>query len=110
MRRSLFTAIAASMLLAGAGGAFAQTSTTTTTTWTPDEGTAITQYSTTQKYESFSDPTMAPAVGMVVPNTVTGYPLPSTVMVESPDRYSYVIINKQPVVIDRVSRKVVHVW
>jgi hypothetical protein len=105
----LFTAIVASALLAGAGLATAQT-TTTTTTWNDDQGTAITQYSTTQKYTSFTDPALRPTIGMALPPAVTIYPLPSTVVVQSPDTYSYGIVNDRPVVIERTTRKVVHTW
>ena len=56
---------------ASAGVASAQTTTTTTTTWTPQEGTAITQYSTTQHYQAFSDPSLQPSVGAVLPPAVT---------------------------------------
>ncbi len=110
MRKSLFSIVTASVLLAGSGLASAQTTSSTTTTWTPAQGTAITQYSTTQKYQSFSDPTLKPAVGMVLPGTVTMYPLPSTVTVQQPDQYSYTIINNQPVVVNRTTRTVVHTW
>ena len=108
MRKSLFSIVTASALLAGAGLAGAQTSTTTTTTWTPEQGTAITQYSTTQHYQSNSEPTVT--VGTVLPQAVTVYPLPPTVQVPSPDSYSYSIVNNQPVVVDRTTRQVVHVW
>lgn len=110
MRKSLFSIVTASVLLSGVGLASAETTTTTTTQWTSDQGTAINQYSTTQKYQSFSDPTLTPAVGMVLPGTVTVYPLPSTVVVQSPDRYSYGIINDHAVVVDRTNRQVVHTW
>jgi Protein of unknown function (DUF1236) len=110
MRRSLFSIVTASALLAGTGLASAQTTTTTTNTWTPAQGAAITQYSTTQKYQSFSDPSMTPTEGMVLPGTVTMYPLPQTMDVPTPDRYSYSIINNQPVVVERTSRKVIHTW
>jgi hypothetical protein len=111
MRKSLFSIVTASVLLSGVGLAAAQTTTTTTTTqWTPDQGSAITTYSTTQKYQSFSDPSITPTVGMVLPSTVTVYPLPSTVVVQSPDRYSYGIVNDHTVVVDRTNRQVVHTW
>jgi Protein of unknown function (DUF1236) len=112
MRKSLFSIVTASVLVSGVGLAGAQTATTTTTTtqWTPDQGTAITQYSTTQHYKSFSDPGLRPNVGMELPGTVTVYPLPQTVTVQSPDRYSYGIVNDQPVVVERTTRKVVHTW
>jgi hypothetical protein len=38
------------------------------------------------------------------------YPLPETMKVPSADRYSYSIINNQPVVVERTTRKVVHSW
>jgi hypothetical protein len=102
--------VTASVLLAGAGLASAQTTTTTTTQWTPGEGTAMTTYSTTQHYQSFNDPTLAPTVGMTLPQTVTVYPLPGTVVAPSPGAYSYTIINNEPVVVESTTRKVVHTW
>jgi hypothetical protein len=111
MNKSLFSFAAASVLLAGFGFASAQsTTTTTTTTWTTEQGKAFTDYSTTQKYSSFSDPNLKPSVGSELPQTVTIYPLPSTVTVVQPDRYSYGIVNNQPVVVERTTRKVVHTW
>jgi hypothetical protein len=110
MKKSLFSIVTASVFLAGVGLASAQSSTTTTTTWTNDQGPAITQYSTTQHYKSFSDPSMNPSVGMALPNTVTVYPLPQTLNVPDADEYSYSIINNHPVVVERTTRKVVHTW
>jgi hypothetical protein len=112
MNRSLFSIVAASAFLVSVGLASAQPTTTTTsaTTWTPEQGTAITTYSTTQKYTSFSDPTLKPTVGMALPSTVTIYPLPDTVKVMPADRYSYGIINDHPVAVERTTRQVVHTW
>ena len=110
MKKSLFSIVTASALLSVAGLANAQTTTTTTSTWTPDQGSAITQYSTTQHYQSYSDPSLNPTVGTVLPQTVTVYPLPQTVQVPQPDTYSYSIINNQPVVVNRTTRTVVHTW
>jgi hypothetical protein len=110
MRKPLFSAVIACALLAGAGLAAAQTTTTTTTTWTPAQGTAITQYSTTQHYQAYTDPSLTPSVGTALPPAVTVYPLPSTVNVPSPDRYSYSIVNNEPVVVERSTRRIVHVW
>src|SRR5580704_95199 len=101
MRKSLFAIATASLFVASVGLATAQTSTTTTTTWTNDQGPAITQYSTTQHYSSFTDPSLMPSVGMVLPGTVTLYPLPQTVNVPDAQTYSYSIINNQPVVVER---------
>lgn len=110
MRKSWISIVSASALLASAGVASAQTTTTTTTTWTPQEGTAITQYSTTQHYQAYSDPGLQPSVGAVLPPAVTVYPLPPTVAVPAPQQYSYSIVNNQPVVVERTTRRVVHVW
>jgi hypothetical protein len=100
----------ASALLASVGVASAQTTTQTTTSWTNDQGAVIRNYSTTQKYSSFNDPALKPDVGVALPGTVTIYPLPDTVKVETPDRYSYGIVNEHPVVVERTTRKVVHTW
>ena len=105
MNKSLFSFAAASVLLAGIGFASAQFA--TTTTWTTEQGRVFTDYPTTQKYSSFSDPALNPTVGSALPQTVTVYPLPSTVTVVQPDRYSYGIVNNQPVVVERTTRKVV---
>jgi hypothetical protein len=111
MRKSLFSIVTASALLAGVGLASAQTTTTTTSSsWNSDQGSMIRQYSTTQKYTSFSDPSLSPSVGMELPGTVTLHPLPETMKVPDADHYSYGIINDRPVVVERTTRKVVHTW
>jgi hypothetical protein len=111
MRMSLLSAVAATMLVSAAGLASAQTSTTTTTTtWTPDQGAAITQYSTTKHYESYRDSKFNPTVGTELPTAVTVYPLPDTMKVERPERYSYGIVNDHNVIVDRTDRRVVHTW
>jgi hypothetical protein len=110
MKKSLFSITAASILAAGMGVASAQSSTSTTTTWTPDQGSTITQYSTTQHYSSFSDPALKPSIGEALPGTVTLYPLPDTIKIDRPDQYSYSIVNNNPVVVERTTRKVVHTW
>jgi hypothetical protein len=110
MRKTLFSIVTGSVLLAGAGLASAQTTTTTTSTWTNDQGKEITTYSTTQKYPSYSDPALKPAIGMALPGAVTIYPLPGTMKVETPDRYSYGIVNDRPVIVERTTRQVIHSW
>jgi cystathionine beta-lyase/cystathionine gamma-synthase len=40
----------------------------------------------------------------------TTYPLPETIKVTEPTRYSYVIINDHPVVVEKTTRRVVHTW
>lgn len=107
MRKVLLSMATASALLVSAS-AFAET--TTTTTWTAADGTVIKEYSTTQKYEPVAVPDFDAEVGVVLPQNVKVYSLPNTVKVQDPDRYSYTIINDQPVVVERSSRRVVHVW
>ena len=90
MRRSLLSIVAASALLTGAGLASA--------------------HSTTNNYQSFSEPSLQPQVGMELPSSVQVYPLPETMQVQEPQRYSYTIINNEPVVVERTTRRVVHTW
>jgi hypothetical protein len=37
-------------------------------------------------------------------------PLPETIVIPRRESFSYSIINNQPVVVERDSRKVIHVW
>ncbi len=106
MKKLLLPLAAASLFLANVGLASAESG----EIWTKAQGAAITTYSTTQQYKSFMDPAMKPVVGMELPATVTVYPLPATVTIKTPDRYSYGMINDQPVIIERTTRKVVHTW
>ena len=110
MNKTVLSLAMASALAASVGIAAAQQTTTTTTTWTNDDGAVIRQYSTTQHYAPVTDPAFNATVGVVVPNSVTLYPLPSTIQVPDPDRYSYTIINNRPVVVERTTRRVVHTW
>lgn len=110
MNKSLLSAVSASVFLVGIGLASAQSTTSTTTTWTNDQGKAIREYSTTQKYSSYSDPAFKPNVGMALPGSVTIYPLPESMKVPSSETYSYGIVNDRPIVVERTTRKVVHSW
>ena len=111
MNKSFLSALVASGVLLGTGGAFAQSTTTTTTeTWTTDQGSMMRDYYTTKKYTPYSDTSMHPMVGTALPPNVTLYSLPETVKVPNASNYSYVIINDKPVVVERTSRKVVHMW
>jgi len=110
MRRSLFSLVTASVLLTGAGLAAAQTTTSTTSTWTNDQATAITSYSTTQKYRSYAAPEFHATVGIELPQDAALYPLPETLKIPDADHYSYSIINDHPVIVERTTRKVVHSW
>ncbi|MEA2753768.1 MAG: hypothetical protein QOJ54_57 [Aliidongia sp.] len=111
MRRSLFSIVTASVLLTGAGLASAQTSSTSTSsTWTNDQGSAISSYSTTQKYNSYAAPEFHATVGIELPMDAALYPLPETLKIPDAEHYSYSIINDHPVVVERTTRKVVHSW
>jgi hypothetical protein len=107
MKKTFLSAVSALALLASVGVASAQT--TTTTTWTNEHGTVIREHSTTQKFKAFEDPSFKVQVGTVLPSTITVAPLPPTIVVPQRETYSYSIINKTPVIVDR-DRKVVHVW
>jgi hypothetical protein len=110
MRKSALSFVAASMLVLGSGYASAQVQQQTTTTWTDQQGNIIREYSTTQRYNSINDPAINPRVGTVLPDTVTVYPLPPTIVVPEPDRYRYGIINNNPVIVERTDRRVIHTW
>jgi hypothetical protein len=111
MRRALFSVAAASMLLAGVGLANAQsTTTTTTTTWTNSDGSVMRNESTTNHYQSYSAPNWQASLGAELPPDATLYPLPPTINVPTPEQYSYSIINNEPVVVERTTRRVVHTW
>ena len=109
MRKSLLTIAATAALLLSAGLATAQT-TTTTTTWTTEQAPALRTYSTTEKYKSYSDPAMRPSIGMELPSAVTVYPLPPNMNVQNGDTYSYGIVNENPVIVERSTRKIIHTW
>ena len=108
MKKSLLSLVAATALLAGVGIADAQT--TTTTTWTDAHGNVLREYSTTQKFKSWNDPSVKVTVGGVLPQTAELHPLPPTLMVPNRDTYSYVIVNDTPVIVERDSRRIIHTW
>jgi hypothetical protein len=109
MRKSLFTIAAASMMFAGVAVAV-ETTTTTSSEWTNDQGKTFTEYSKTKNYNSVTDPKVNPTVGMELPGSITVYPLPDTMKIQSADKYRYSIINDHPVVVESTTRKVVHSW
>ena len=108
MKKQLLSVVAATMLLAG--GAFAQVTSTTTTTFTNEDGALVREYSVTKHYTPVTDPKIEAKIGVELPQTVTVYPLPETIKVKEPDRYSYVILNDRPVVVERKTRRIIHTW
>ncbi len=108
MKNSMIGVAAFAMMLSGA--AYAEVTTKTTTTWTNEQGAMIREHSVVKHYNSFNDPKAIVKDGFEVPASVNVYPLPDTIKVEEPARYSYVIINDKPVVIERTSRRVIHTF
>lgn len=76
----------------------------------PEQGVAIRTYAESQKEPPFVDPNLKLSVGMELPNNVTLFPLPETMKIPSAELYTYGIVNDRAVVVDRMTRKVVHIW
>jgi ABC-type nitrate/sulfonate/bicarbonate transport system substrate-binding protein len=114
MMKRFYAAAVAAAFLSSAGVAAAQTdsttTTTTTTSWSPDYGAQLNQYYATNGYAPITDPNVQVLVGAPLPPSVTFYPLPPTIRVPDADRYSYTVINRHPVVVDRTTRRVIHTW
>ena len=111
MCKSRLSILAASALVIGAiGVASAQSTTSATSTWTSDQGSVFRDYSTTKKYEPFMDPAFHVEVGVALPGAVELYPLPEPLSLPNRENYSYSIVNGQPVVVERSSRKILHFW
>jgi ABC-type glycerol-3-phosphate transport system substrate-binding protein len=111
MKKLVISLVTASALAMSAGAALAgETTTTTTKTWTTEDGTVIQKYSTTKNYNSVALPDYTAETGGTLPTEVEIRPLPEQIEVEQPDHYSYAIINGQPVVVERSSRRIIHVW
>ncbi len=105
-------AIAASVIgIAASGSVLAQSSTTTTTTtWSDTQGAQLNQAYTTSHYTVVTNPALSPDVGVVLPPTVTFYPLPETIAVPDRANYGYSVINGHPVVVEKTTRRVVRTW
>jgi hypothetical protein len=110
MKKSLLPVATAALLFGGMGLALAQSDGPSEPDWNANQGQMFREYSTTRHYSSYSDTTMHPAVGMVLPNSVTVYEMPGSMTGPSYSRYRYGMINDHPVVIENSSRKVVHTW
>ena len=67
------------------------------------------EYYKTSKHTGLTDPKMVPAEGMMLPADVTIYELPATMNMPA-GRYSYAMIDNNPVVVETTTRKVVHTW
>ena len=112
MNRCSMAVVAATAVMLSAGASLAQdpgATSTTTTTWTDADGNQLSQTWTTNHYAPVAVQA-APTVGMVLPPTVTYQRLPETINVPDRDNYAYSVINNQPVVVERTTHRVVHVW
>ncbi len=98
------------MLWTGAGLVLAQTAALPPPAWTPEQGVAIRTYAESQGKPPFVDPSLKLSVGIKLPNNVTLFPLPETMKIPSAELYTYGIVNDRAVVVDRMTRKVVHLW
>jgi hypothetical protein len=110
MKTTHLSVVAAAAILMSMGAYAAEVTTTTTTTWTNEQGAMVREHAVTKHYNNVNDPKITVTEGTELPQTVTLYALPETVKVAEPDRYSYVIVNDHPVVVEKRSRRVVHVW
>jgi hypothetical protein len=111
MRKSLLSVAAASMFLAGVGIAAAQSTTSTTSeSWTTGQGKSFSDYSTSKKYNSYSDPKFKATMGEEAPSGMTLHEIPDSMKLHSADRYRYGMINDHPVVVEQSSHKIVHSW
>ena len=108
MKKSLLSLATAAVLMAGIGLAQAQT-TSTTTVWTTEHSAAMQEHFKTNKYVGYNDQAMVLKEGMALPSNVTIYPLPATTNMPA-GHYSYGMVNNNPVVVDTMTRKVVHTW
>jgi hypothetical protein len=105
---AVFAAVA---LATGVGTASAQsTTTTTTTTISPDQETTIYRTITHEQVAVQPPPAeWAPTVGVVVPEQVQLYNMPTTVEVPSVQSDRYTVVNGHVVLVDPGTRRVVRV-
>lgn len=117
MKNLILSALAAAAVASAAGAAVAQSSlapaagtTTTTTTWTDEYGNIIREHSRTERFAPLNDPSIQVRVGAELPRTVTLHPLPEAIRVPDRDRYSYVIVQDRPLIVERDTRRVIHLF
>lgn len=109
MKASLLSTVATAMMLASVG-ALAQSSTAAIPEWTKEQGVAIRTYSSAQKDVPFFDPNLKLEPGVELPQNATLHLIPETLKVGSPELHAYSIVNDRAVLVDRATRKVIHIW
>jgi hypothetical protein len=110
MKHSLLSIAAASMFVAGVGVASAQVENPAKPSWTTGQGQTLTTTYQSMHYAPYSDPSMHPKVGMVLPETVHVYPMPDSMHGPAYSNYRYGMVNDHPVVVESTTRRVVHSW
>lgn len=110
MKASLLSAVAAVLILASVGASAQQSDTAAVPQWTKEQGVAIRAYSETQKDVPFFDPNLKLEEGIELPQNATLHLIPETLKVGSPDLHAYSIVNDRAVLVDRSTRKVIHIW
>ena len=109
MKASFLSTIAAALTIAGAG-AFAQSNTAAVPQLTNDQGVAIRAYSESQKDVPFFDPNIKLEEGIELPQNATLHLIPDAIKIGTPETHAYAIVNDRAVLVDRATRKVIHVW
>lgn len=109
MKATLLSTVAAILLLANVG-AFAQSSTAAIPEWTKEQGVAIRTYSVSQKDVPFFDPNLKLQEGVELPQNATLHLIPETLKIGTPETHAYSIVNDRAVLVDRTTRKVIHIW
>ncbi|MBM3549226.1 MAG: DUF1236 domain-containing protein [Alphaproteobacteria bacterium] len=110
MRKRLLPLAVGIALLGGIGAAAAQSMASTPPAWTDEHGTAIRTFADSQKNPPYFDPNIKLSIGLELPNNVTLYPVPETLKIPSSELFTYGVINDRTVVVDRSTRKIVHIW
>jgi hypothetical protein len=101
-------AVAAAVMLSGV--ALAQTTTATTVQMTPQqEQTIYTTVTGAQVAVQPPPPSWTPTVGVVVPQSVQLYAMPSTVTVPGVSTDTYTVINNRVVLVDPQTRHVLRI-
>jgi hypothetical protein len=113
MKKSLFAA--AALFLATSGIAYAnpvpaQITSETTKMLTDEDGNMIREVIREKRIAPVQDTQFDVKVGVEVPTTIQLNPLPETIHIKEPASYSYVVVGEKPVIVERKTRRVVHIY
>lgn len=110
MRLLLLSAVASALILASVGAASAQSSTAAVPEWTKEQGLALRAHADTQKDAPFIDPNLKLQEGVELPQNATLHLIPESLKIGTPETHAFAIVNDRAVLVDRTSRKVIHIW